>query len=80
MRSVAEGFVLGTAASAQVFGFLGRNGEFYRGEFATLVRSIAKWLVFRFAASAPVVVAGLEFDCKGAFLDAYAIAHIYSFQ
>lgn len=77
MLPVAEGFVGGVFAAAEInlfgFGYLG----FYRGEAASFVGAVAEGLLCRLSAGAPPISAGLHFYRIRCLLNYYRL-HLYS--
>src|SRR5574340_1153571 len=72
---IAERRALGGPATAEIHGFPFGDGKLYRADACSLLGAIAERLALRHAARAPVMVAGLKFDCIGALLCAYGFGH-----
>jgi hypothetical protein len=66
---IAKRLVSGDFAAAEIHRFIFSGGKCHGGEWATLMRTIAKWLGFAFPAGTPIVgFATFNGNCIGTFL------------
>jgi hypothetical protein len=66
---IAKRLVSGDFAATEIHRFIFSGGKCHGGEWAALMRTIAKWLAFAFTARAPVIgFATFNGNGVGAFL------------